>query len=226
MFVDPCIRVQFIKKNPKTCNNVSKFYYCTFIWSSTCFGQHTAHHHEPKPALAVSGFSYVEGCWTCRRWTWSGTVCLTNKKVRKWDYKRKGHKDRTLNFSESHGTARTSWLRARFLILLTQVDLIPNWPSLPSPVDWLAPRYQATGLNSILGPCLLHARICFHGRWLIDMDMSYTRVSRIKVAYRVPHKWRHNFYRPTFSIAVPNFTVRVSSVFAYVVAFGDKSWNY
>jgi len=30
MFVDPCIIVQFIKKNPTTCNNVSKFYYSRF----------------------------------------------------------------------------------------------------------------------------------------------------------------------------------------------------
>jgi len=65
MFVDPCIIVQFIKKNPTRCNNVSKFYYSTFIWSSTCFGRHTAHHQEPKTALAASGISYVEGCWTC-----------------------------------------------------------------------------------------------------------------------------------------------------------------
>jgi hypothetical protein len=27
-----------------------------------------------------------------------------------------------------------------------------------------------------------------------DMDMSYTRVLHIKVAYGVPHKWRHAFY--------------------------------
>jgi hypothetical protein len=27
-----------------------------------------------------------------------------------------------------------------------------------------------------------------------DMDMSYTRVLHIKVAYRVPHKWRNAFY--------------------------------
>ena len=64
MFVDPCIIVQFIKKNPTKCNNVSKFYYSIFIWSSTCFGRHTAHHQEPKAALAVSGFAYMEGCWT------------------------------------------------------------------------------------------------------------------------------------------------------------------
>jgi hypothetical protein len=29
---------------------------------------------------------------------------------------------------------------------------------------------------------------------IFDMDMSYTRVLHIKVAYRVPHKWRHAFY--------------------------------
>ena len=28
-------------------NSVSKFYF-KFIWSSTCFGRHTAHHQEPK----------------------------------------------------------------------------------------------------------------------------------------------------------------------------------
>ena len=56
----------FIKKNPTRCNNVSKFfYYSIFIWSSTCFRRHTAHYQEPKTALAASGFSYVEGCWTC-----------------------------------------------------------------------------------------------------------------------------------------------------------------
>jgi hypothetical protein len=36
------------------------------IWSSLCFGRHTAHHQEPKTALAASGFAYVEGWWTCR----------------------------------------------------------------------------------------------------------------------------------------------------------------
>ena len=46
--MDPRIIVQFIKKeNPTRCNNVSEFYYSIFIWSSTCFGRHTAHHQEP-----------------------------------------------------------------------------------------------------------------------------------------------------------------------------------
>jgi len=37
----------FIKKNPTICNNALIFYYSIFIWSSTCFGRHTALHHEP-----------------------------------------------------------------------------------------------------------------------------------------------------------------------------------
>ena len=49
-----------------------------FIWSSTCFGRHTAHHQEPKTALAASGFSYVEGCWTCSWWTLSGTDTVSD----------------------------------------------------------------------------------------------------------------------------------------------------
>jgi hypothetical protein len=44
------------------------FYYSILIWSSTCFGRHTAHYQEPKTALAASGFSYVKGCWTCSWW--------------------------------------------------------------------------------------------------------------------------------------------------------------
>ena len=61
------------QKNPTRCHSVSKFYYSIFIWSLTCFGRHTAHHQEPTTALAASGFSHVEGCWTCSWWTLSGT---------------------------------------------------------------------------------------------------------------------------------------------------------
>jgi hypothetical protein len=32
------------------------------------------------------------------------------------------------------------------------------------------------------------------GLLFVDMDISYTRVLHIKVAYHVPHKWRHAFY--------------------------------
>jgi hypothetical protein len=33
------------------------------------FQGHTAHHQEPKIALAASAFAYVVGCWTCSCWT-------------------------------------------------------------------------------------------------------------------------------------------------------------
>jgi hypothetical protein len=63
-----------IKKNPTRCNKVSNsIYYSIFIWSSTCFGRHTAHHQEPKTAPAASGFSYVEVVRTCSCWMLSGT---------------------------------------------------------------------------------------------------------------------------------------------------------
>jgi len=73
-FVDPCIIVPYVRKNPTM---YPYFHYSIFIWSSTCFRRHTAHHREPRTALAASGFSHVEGCWTCSWWTLSGTVCLT-----------------------------------------------------------------------------------------------------------------------------------------------------
>ena len=65
-------------ENPTRCNNVSKFYYSIFIWSSACFGHHTAHHQEPKTALAASGFPYVEGCWMCSWWTLSMSTNYTS----------------------------------------------------------------------------------------------------------------------------------------------------
>ena len=63
------------EKSNKMQQCINFFYYSIFIWSSTCFGRHTAHHQKPKTALAASGFSYVEGCWTCSWWTLSGTYC-------------------------------------------------------------------------------------------------------------------------------------------------------
>ena len=62
-------------KNPTRCNSVSKFYFI-FVWSSTCFGRHTAHHQEPKTALVASGFTYVEVCWPCRCWTASSNYTI------------------------------------------------------------------------------------------------------------------------------------------------------
>jgi hypothetical protein len=76
MFVDPCIILIHIG-NPTRCNSVSKFYFI-FIWSSICFGRHTAHHQEPKTALAASGFAYVKGCWTCISWTLTGVELRIN----------------------------------------------------------------------------------------------------------------------------------------------------
>ena len=35
-------------------------------------------HHEPKTALAASGFSYVEVCWTCSWWTLSTNYMSNN----------------------------------------------------------------------------------------------------------------------------------------------------
>ena len=55
-------------KSLTRCNSVSKFKF-VFIWSSTRFRRHTAHHQEPKTALAASGFAYVGSCWPCSCWT-------------------------------------------------------------------------------------------------------------------------------------------------------------
>ena len=63
------------EKFNKVQQRIKLSYYFIFIWSSTCFGRNTAHHGETKTALAASGFSYVEGWWTCSWWTLSGTVC-------------------------------------------------------------------------------------------------------------------------------------------------------
>ena len=68
------------KENPTRCNSVSKFYFI-FIWSWTCFGRHSAHHQEPKTALASSGFAYVEGCWTCSCWTLTASSNYTSNNL-------------------------------------------------------------------------------------------------------------------------------------------------
>ena len=42
-------------------NNMQQFIkiYFIFVWSSTCFGRHNAHHQEPKTALAASVFFII-----------------------------------------------------------------------------------------------------------------------------------------------------------------------
>jgi hypothetical protein len=63
--VDVCGSVHHSTVHTEKSNKMQqyiKIYYSILIWSSTCFGRHTAHHQEPKTALAASGFAYVEGC--------------------------------------------------------------------------------------------------------------------------------------------------------------------
>jgi hypothetical protein len=69
------------EKSNKMQKCIKNFYYSIFIWRSTCFGRHTAHHQEPKTALTASGFSCVEGCWTCSWRKLSVTVCLTTSTI-------------------------------------------------------------------------------------------------------------------------------------------------
>jgi hypothetical protein len=58
-----CVHIEITNKMQHSVT----IYYSMFIWSSTCFGRHTAHHQELKTLLAVSGFAYVEGVgrWSC-----------------------------------------------------------------------------------------------------------------------------------------------------------------
>jgi hypothetical protein len=61
MFVDPCIIVQFLQRKTQQDATVYQNFIISYIkWSSTCFGRQTAHHQEPKTALAASGFAYVQ----------------------------------------------------------------------------------------------------------------------------------------------------------------------
>jgi len=41
----------------------------SYLYEAQRISGDTAHHQEPKTALAASGFAYVEGCWTCGCWT-------------------------------------------------------------------------------------------------------------------------------------------------------------
>ena len=52
--------------------------------------RHTAHHQEPKTALAASGLAYVEGCWTCSCWTLSGNNKLSNTVTSCWSFHKNG----------------------------------------------------------------------------------------------------------------------------------------
>jgi len=54
MFMDPSIVVQFIQKNPTRCNSLSKFI-IPYLYEAQRVSGDTAHHQEPKTALAASG---------------------------------------------------------------------------------------------------------------------------------------------------------------------------
>jgi len=56
--------IQFIQEIANKIQQCIKIYYSVFIWSSTCFGRHIAHHQELKTALAASGFAYLRCYWT------------------------------------------------------------------------------------------------------------------------------------------------------------------
>jgi hypothetical protein len=63
-------------------------------------------------------------------------------------------------------------------------------------------------------PALLGFAMAFPRSWyaFIDMDMSYTRVLHIKVAYRIHHKWRHAFLRLTQPLLCARITCYVTVI--------------
>jgi hypothetical protein len=113
------------KESPTRWNNILTFYYSIFTLSSTCFRRHPAHHQEPKTALAVSGFSYVEGCWTCSWWTLSCTVCLTTST---WKNKILIHCCIFLNFLyELHYDARIQGHQVNYCSYNREISRMSNW---------------------------------------------------------------------------------------------------
>jgi hypothetical protein len=86
--LDVCVSVHHSiihKENPTRCNSVSKFYFI-FVWSSTCFRQYSAHYQKPKPALAASGFAYMEGCWICSWWALTASSNYTSNNPSHWQH--------------------------------------------------------------------------------------------------------------------------------------------
>jgi hypothetical protein len=55
MFMDPCIIVQFTKKNPTRCNNVLKFYYTVPDNVHQLHVQQPSTYEKPEAASAVLG---------------------------------------------------------------------------------------------------------------------------------------------------------------------------
>ena len=61
MIVDPCIIVKFTQEIQQAATVYQNF--ISYLYEAQHVSGDTAHHQEPKNALAVSGFPYVEGCW-------------------------------------------------------------------------------------------------------------------------------------------------------------------
>ena len=77
MFVDPCIIVKVIQKNPTRCTSVSTFIIPYLYDAQHVSGDTPPIIRSPKTVLAASGLhNAVEGCWTCGCWTLSGRDTL------------------------------------------------------------------------------------------------------------------------------------------------------
>jgi hypothetical protein len=63
MFVGPCIIVQFIKKIQDA--TVYPNFIIPYLYEVQHVTGNTAHHQEPKTALAASGFVYMDGTVLC-----------------------------------------------------------------------------------------------------------------------------------------------------------------
>jgi hypothetical protein len=72
--MDPGIIVQFIKKIQQDATMYQSFI-ISYLYEAQHVSGDTAHRQKPKTALAATGFSYVEGCWTCSWWTLSAMYC-------------------------------------------------------------------------------------------------------------------------------------------------------
>jgi hypothetical protein len=76
IFVDPCIIVQFIKKNPTRCNNVRTFLLFHIYMKLSMFRATQRPSSGAQNCTGSLWFLYVESFWMCSWWTWSGTLCL------------------------------------------------------------------------------------------------------------------------------------------------------
>jgi hypothetical protein len=59
MFVDPCILVLFIKKIQQDATVFQNFFIIPNLYEAQHVSGDTAHHQEPKTALAASGFYHT-----------------------------------------------------------------------------------------------------------------------------------------------------------------------